>query len=176
MPTKINYTAMKFHHLILSHKVRAGGKGVGAIWSALCDCGNIVDVVAKDVANGRRKTCGKCKLGQDLRRIGRMRSDRSNKAERLSYSRHFRAAVRRHKKFDLGSSYFLELVRDTCTWCERPAHESKSGLNEVGLIVDSGSFTPENVETICLSCKEFKGKRSAQEFLDLCHRVSRAND
>lgn len=168
----IDYRGLRFAALTLLEKVRPGGRGVGAIWLARCDCGNTTEVIARDVANGRRKTCGKCKYGRDLARLGRMRTDRNSKVERQAYSRYFRTAARRRKEFTLEPAQFVDIIKGNCVACDSAAVLADTGRNEVALIVDREGYTPGNVASICRRCRDYKQDHNLQDFLDMCQDVT----
>ncbi len=172
MPRIINYQNKKFGALTLVVRLRSGGSGVGSIWMASCDCGNSVEVRAREVANGRRKTCGKCQLGRNLARAGRMRRDRFSKLETQAYSRLFRTAARRNKKVGFTPPEHVNIIHRNCSYCNTPAHQSSTGLNHAALIVDKLDYTLDNVDTICSKCRDYKQDHNRQDFLDMCMAVT----
>lgn len=168
----INYQNKKFHSLTLIARIRVGGKGVGAIWLAQCDCGNTREVAARQVANGRIKTCGKCPSGRDLARGRRIRTDRTTKEQRKSYKRYLNTPRNANGLAAIPIAQFLELIAENCSYCGALARQSRSGLNEITRVVDSEGFTLQNLEPICRCCKEFKGTHNRIDFLDLCTKVA----
>lgn len=172
MPIIKDYTNKKFACLTLVTKVRSGGSGVGVIWLAHCDCGNQVDVRAKEVAAGRIRSCGKCQLGRDLRNTSRMRTDRTTKGERAWYMRYVRIAFKKKKKFELTPAQFLDITKQDCFLCGKSAARSETGLSEVGLLLDTENYALDNCIPICRECRKYKGTTNILEFLEYNYRVT----
>lgn len=167
----INYQNKRFHSLTLITRLRVGGKGVGAIWIAQCDCGETREVAARMVANGRIKSCGKCQLGRDLTRLRRVRTDRYTKEQRKAFRRYMKTADRRHVPFTIPLVQFFELTKEDCTLCHKPARESDTGVQELSLIEDRQGYTPENTVASCKRCRDFQGRHNLQEVLEFCADV-----
>lgn len=172
MPRLIDYTGRKYSHLLLIRKVRAGRQGTGAVWLAQCDCGEVREVVARDVSNGRTHSCGKCQLGRDSTRKKRVRTERHTKWEAQAYSRYFRTAANRKRQFTLEPAQFFNIIHSKCTYCGNEPGKAETGLNELTLVVDSGSYTLDNVEPACRRCRTLKGTNNHQEFLDICIEIA----
>jgi hypothetical protein len=174
----MDYSNMKFGHLTLLRYARAGGRGVGRVWLAKCDCGSEVEVVAKDVVAGRVKSCGrKCEYSRKLRGASRARTIKLHAAERRLYLRHYRYSIARGISWDLGPGDFRRLISECCTYCgERPGTQvGQTGLlyNSVDLVEAVAGYTPGNVNPICRSCKVLKGNLNTKEFLESIEMIHR---
>lgn len=167
MPKSINYTGMKFGHLTLLSYSKPGGKGVGAYWTARCDCGVVKDVIAKAVVHGRIKTCGECPLVRDL---GRFRMPSLKAGERKLYMRYLTKAATKKIPWDLSPEQFRDIIGKPCVYCATNPSLRLKGTklvyNGIDRLVSAGGYTLENSAPCCGDCRSFKGDMNYQEFVD----------
>lgn len=171
-----NYSGIKFNHLTLLHKVREGGQGVGAIWKALCDCGNEKEVIARRVVHGQVRSCGKCQYSRDLALPGRRLGGELRAAERRLYSRYMDKSVARGVAWELTPEQFRKLIGESCEYCgrnpDRVIHSSKLKYNGVDRVYNTLGYTQGNCVAACSTCRSYKGDSNFQEFLDHCMEVA----
>lgn len=138
---------MKFGHLTLLQYARPGGQGVGSIWFARCDCGNVREFKLRDIRHGHTKTCGTCQFHHELVRKRHTPSPGPQYDFRRRMAREIRRAVLDKHTFDITQAEFKRITSRTCSFCP----ETK-GLG-VQRVSRGGGYTLENVVPICLECR-----------------------
>jgi hypothetical protein len=163
---------MKYGHLRLIRPARSGGSGVGAIWTAQCDCGVEREVIARRVVAGQIKSCGKCQFSLGIRSSGKSARARNidlGKALRTIYLREMRRAGR---DWHLSLEQLADIVASNCTYCGLQSGRSRSSgkmlYNRLVKVDSSLGCTPANMKPCCIPCREMRGSLSHQEFLDKC--------
>lgn len=170
------YTGKKYGYLTLIHYARPGGKGKGTIWKARCDCGNEVEVVAKDVAAEKVRTCGKCQLYRRLEPSKQAPRWGASRAEKKLYESQARQALARGISWSILPSEFSKIIRESCVYCRSEPRQRKKGLkvprNGIDRLSPSKGFTPDNTVTCCSDCKQMKAGRNYIEFLEHVVKVT----
>lgn len=148
---------------------RSGGQSIGAYWKALCECGTIVEVLAKRVVAGRVRSCEKCKKSHKLeheRKIQKMRI--RSTLDRL-YVRDLRKAVDSGIEWTLTPEIYKELSRRNCIYCNAEPTTGKrhksTKLNKLCRMNTTGRWSPENTAPICSVCDEWKGTSNSEDFV-----------
>jgi hypothetical protein len=151
-----DYSGMRFNKLTLLTRIGDGGPGKGALWLAECQCGRTRELVGKDVARGKIRSCGKCR-GELDKPAERPRPRTA--AERRSYYLAARKAVREGSKWALTYSEFKEIADRGCLICrEAPL---------VPLMWDPvGGYSPGNVTLLCRICNRHRGNSNLRDFLE----------
>lgn len=155
-----DYKGNKYGKLLLISRVGGGGAGKGAIWLAQCDCGNMKEVVAKEVARGKIRSCGNCQT--ERRHIAPSRGPRKA-AEQRWYSRYVRQAFREGKKWSLSYEDLRIMEQNKCSTC--PTEGGKYSLR-IALWNPEGEYAPGNVINLCPTCNEIRGKYNIASFLE----------
>jgi hypothetical protein len=149
-----NHTGNRHGHLTLLHKVASNGQGVGATWSAKCDCGRVVDVIAKYVVQGRIQTCGKCRYFRDL--VARKTH------KEVAYTDLITRTAKQGVQVDLSIEEYRHLLEDGCGLCG--VHGGKSDM--VPLRLDpTGALSKDNTVIVCKPCNKSLAGRTVPEFL-----------
>lgn len=191
MPAKINYSGQKYGHLTLLSYSRPGGAQVGAYWLTKCDCGEVKEVIAKDIVKGRIKTCGKCQYHRDLIQKGTDESRKKSMAYRKSpsgmeighrhlYKTYCENAAHRGYSWNLSQEDFLKLTKGNCHYCNTPPSKEfkRQGrryyilYNGIDRVDNSLGYTLQNCVSCCTDCRRMKGTYSVQKFRDLCMKVA----
>lgn len=154
-----DYKGARFHKLVMIARIGPGGSGIGAKWVAQCDCGNTREVVGKDVAAGRLKSCGNCRmpLGKPGPRVAPETAQL-----RKRYATAVRRATREEVKWDLTPEQYIGIVDKSCSLCG--AGPNKTGA--IALVNSNGEYTPSNTFPVCSCCKPMMRGLSVLEFLD----------
>jgi hypothetical protein len=108
------YSGRKYNALTLVEKSRPGGDGIGAIWWAVCDCGNRVEVVARRVVAGDRKSCGNCGKGLGNKQIERYGIPRGMRA-------HLLRIIKQNPKQPVNTANYVSLQGKRCIICNTQA-------------------------------------------------------
>lgn len=165
-----DYSGSKYGHLTLLRYAKPGGSGRGAIWDARCDCGNVKQVVAKDVANGRIKTCGICEYHSRLREPNPAGYIAVNKAQKLIYAKLVKESVRRGNTWQLSLEEVMDITGKSCVYCgDKPSQKIKNSklvYSELDRLDPMVGYTLTNVVPCCYTCKQMKSGRNYQKFLD----------
>ena len=162
-----DYTNRQYGKLLLLCYSRPGGTGSGAIWKAACECGTILEVVAKDVAAGKKRTCGRC-----FSRLGISGPEGVVAAGiPIGHRRPFRAMVRDARNMPGGVGFtttdYNRIRKLRCIGCNtRDVHVE---WDRAG-----GTATPDNMCPICRRCSRRRMGDSVREWLEDTMRVARS--
>lgn len=160
-----DYSNRRGGSLLLVSYARPGGPGVGAIWTATCDCGHIVEVIARDVVAGKRRTCGRC-----MSRLGIHGPEGVVAAGiPVGHRRPFRALIHTARKMPGGvqfcSTDYNRIRGLRCVAC-----------NVQPCVVEwadpAGPGDPTNLIPICPGCSEWRAGRKLEEYLKQSMRVA----
>lgn len=171
MARSIDYSGRRCGHLTLIARVRDGASGVGATWIALCDCGNRREVIAKDAARGRVRTCGKCQLAGGSRARRPQRVDARTRDLRAGYSRLVRQSLRDGSELQISPSEFEELSLRPCLYCRSVIPVGRAA---VGKLNHHQPYTPDNAITVCPLCIQMQGNLPVDTFLHQVQKISQA--
>lgn len=58
MGSKLNLEGLRFSRLVVLHDSKERTKSKQVKWTCICDCGNIVDVIASHLTSGHTRSCG----------------------------------------------------------------------------------------------------------------------
>lgn len=163
-----NYTGLKFNKLTLISDVGPGGGDRGRLWLASCDCGNVVEVVAKNVKAGRVRSCTKCPEGLTERRGGyRARSADEARVRRL-LQRTARRALREGTVFALSLRDIQGIDLNRCTICgQKPV----IGSLALEFVDPAQGYTGPNTKAVCGPCKQHMAGSNLVEFLGYLQTV-----
>lgn len=163
-----DYKGLKFHRLTLICALRPGGGTRGRLWLAKCNCGNSLEVSARDVAAGRKKSCGKCpkELGKSQGGY-RARSVEEARFRKLIY-RTAKEAERKSMKFALMPKDLNEIELDTCVICREPTQINTLSIEPVDPIE---GYTVGNTRAVCRPCKRHMAGSNLMEFLDYIKKI-----
>lgn len=160
MSQRLDYHDKKFGHLTMVAYAKSGGSGRGAIWLARCDCGNVKEVLAKDVSRGRVKSCGKCEYSRrHPAPFGTLKVPR----DRRSYTKQIYKAIKEGRKWELTPEQYKQLIQEKCTIC---GSSEEAGGHKIAVIDEKKTYSLENSATICTGCLRIKGQLTFSEFLD----------
>ena len=121
------------------------------------------------------RRCTRCKQSKDIREFGNKRCLSCMKSNRKydqqpehRISKYKREAIRRKKEYALDDEFAKTLFLSPCFYCG--TFEIINGIdrrdNDVGYITT-------NCVSCCDSCNYGKGKKSEQDFIDMCFRVAK---
>lgn len=166
MSKAIDYSGRKFAHLTMHIYLRPGGSGRGAVWLAQCDCGKMIETLAREVARGKRRSCGKCQYSRKLRSLAR---GLKLTPERRAYGRQAQVAIARGEKWDISPGDFAAVRSDKCCVCHIP---DPGPGRQVVLLDSMGSWSKENLVLLCRECNRMRGPRTLKEFLEILIQIS----
>jgi hypothetical protein len=158
-----DYTGKTSGKLTLVAYRRPGGKGVGAIWTAVCECGNTRDVIGRMVIAGRIRSCGDCKLPPT--NIPKVTKDLSYRFRRsLSYmvAKYTRLGIR----WGIDYQEYRKVLGKNCTLCREPMTVGRVGVAHVQPCTE---LTPGNISPVCRQCLPHMRGLSLGEYLDNCY-------
>ena len=149
----VNYKGKKYNGLRLLEYRRSGGN-LGAIWQAECDCGNQIEVVAKDVRRGKRKTCGNCAKGLGIQASNRVITHGITRGRRRQYQR----IIRTSSRGNITASEFMYIANSRCLIC---------GIRgeEVEWAEENKRENAQDLISLCNNCSEWRSERSISKFL-----------
>lgn len=157
-----DYKGLKFHKLTLLSDVGPGGGTHGRIWMAACECGNALEVYAKDVAASRVRSCGKCPEVLDNRRGGyRARSADEARLRKL-LKRTARKALRQGIPFALNLNDIMYIAPAQCTICPEQLIPSTMSLE---IVHPAQGYTVGNIRPVCRICKKHMAGDKLMEYL-----------
>ncbi len=148
---------------------RPGGQGVGAIWTAMCDCGRETRVRAKEAAAGRITSCQKCDTPHKLRaeRISFSRQ-RTGVYSRL-WARDYRRALKEGVQWLLTEAQYRVLIEKECLYCgiQPSIHvpRSKLKVNHVIRMNYTEGYHLGNVAPCCSTCERWKKGSTSEDFV-----------
>ena len=141
---------------------RPGGKGVGAIWTALCDCGNEREVVGRQVLAGRILSCGKCPdtLEEKLPKSTRKQM---NYTFRRSLSSNLVRINKENCEWQISPQDYRKYLGMECLLCRE-----KMTSRTVGVVRSQPctSLTPDYASPVCRGCTPVLRGRSLAEYLE----------
>jgi len=148
-------------------------------WKCRCDCGKTISTAGYFLRNGQTVSCGCYNSGEkNKRRI----SPADSKSRKGVYSSYKWSALKRGFVFELGFDDFIALTQMECFYCGDPPRQIKKSSNGCGIdFIYNGvdrldsrfGYTPQNVVPCCGKCNFAKGKSTKNEFLNLCHKISK---
>lgn len=174
MSKKIDHTGNKYGHLEMLMPLPPTNPHK-TLWLAKCDCGNQVEICARQARAGRIKTCGKC---EHHRRLTSSRNASKSHKEwvRILFSRYLRESVRRQVPWDLTPDQFTKIIKNSCTLCgEMPANRvqgSRQRYTPILLVERARGYTEENSIPCCLQCRQVVGQLNLARFLDIVTKIS----
>jgi hypothetical protein len=150
----MNYTNKKYNKLTLLHKARAGGQGVGAVWLAVCDCGNTLEVLARKVKSNDVKSCGNCGKGLGIQGSGRIVKQGIPRGHREQFSK----LIKQAPGSQLTAGEYLEIAQKRCLCC---------GVREplVEWADEKKRESSTDLIPICKECSSWRKGRNIQVFL-----------
>lgn len=155
----MRYKGMRSGKLELVKKLRSGGRGVGAVWRAVCDCGNTPEVLARKVADGTRKSCGNCGRG-----LGMLETEKTGIPAGMKI--HFHRIVQQKHIGPVPVDKFVALKGKRCIICNTQEGTLPEWNDE------RISFIP-----LCRACTRARGGGKLTELLEWIMRVaSRVRD
>lgn len=166
-----DYKGQKFNRLTMIANIGPGGGTRGRLWLATCECGNSLEVPAKDVAAGRVKSCGKCpeELGIPGKKRGgyRARSMTEAKLRRL-IMRTAKAAEREGVPFALTTNDLATLVLKECFLCRQELE-----IHTLTLKFDNPreGYTVSHIRAICPNCKRHMAGDNLREYLEYVYTL-----
>ena len=153
-----------------------------AIWRCRCDCGNIVNVVARSLVKGSSKSCGCLRRELFSKRPSKRIYTPEDAAWRVSYNQYKRNAKFRELEFCLSFDEFCNICGKSCSYCgrepeKRPAQQGRSEIYASGIdrIDNQLGYVVGNVAPCCTWCNWAKGQHTVNEFLVHCQLVFNHN-
>lgn len=164
------------------------GSGVDALWVCQCSCGTIRDCKGTSLRRGAIVSCGCKRLGMAYVTRRRNLEKQRREADRPrmlanQVARGYRRNAAEHgREFSLSLEDVLRLITGDCLYCGKPpSNEIRTagkfainGMKYSGIdrVDNSRGYEVDNCVSCCGNCNKVKLKMSAEEFIDLCHRVS----
>ncbi len=155
------YKGKKFNKLEMLYKSRSGGANIGILWIAQCDCGNLLEVVAKDVRAGRRKSCGNCHTRLGIQPVVHP----IPKGRRAEYRRLVREAGGPGPHLEISISDFNALIGKRCLICAKQGGQ----LYWTSLKCERIS---QNLCTLCDTCRGHWNGDNIAKFLEYILRAA----
>jgi hypothetical protein len=154
-----------------------------AVYSCRCECGNELDVRARDLKRGMTKSCG-CLHKETSSQNGKNNKlpDSENSALNLLYYRYKSNAKQKKRNFELSLEQFKELTSKNCFYCGLKPQTSAKTLkkelaseykyNGLDKIDPLKHYSIDNVVTCCSQCNYSKLDYSQKEFLTWVKRIA----
>ncbi len=150
----------------IDHTDRSGGVGSAAIWNAACSCGKVLEVVAKDVAAGKKSTCGRCRGGLGIPGPEFIRATGVPKGQMRAFRALVRAAGGLEGAMEFSTTDYCNHMRNRCLACNtRSVHVEWSDLR--------GTATPDNMVAICDACSRLRKGMNMVKWLEHIVRIAR---
>lgn len=147
----------RYGKLVLLSKSRPGGRGIGGLWYAVCDCGNTIEVVVLQVWHGRVSTCGRCGEGLGIQTTHSVQTQRISAGHLAQFTK----LVKERPDAQLTSHKYNQIIRLRCVGCNsQPVHAEWSDI----------AGTP--LAPICKLCSSWLSGRSLSKWLAHCLRVA----
>lgn len=160
-----DHTDRTYGKLTLISYSRNGGVGSGAIWTASCACGNVIEVVAKDVAAGKKNSCGMC--GKGLGLVGHAGIPASGVP--MGQRKAFRALIRKGRDMlggiQISTTDYKRALVNRCIACN-----SRDVVAEWSNPGDTA--TPDNLVAICPRCSVRRRGENVAKWLEWIVRIS----
>ena len=168
MRHKKNYTGYKAGQLELLVFSRPGGKGVGSIWWAICNCGNRTEVQARQVIAGRVKTCGNCGIGLGIQASVLMSLPALPKGHQEYYKSILRKLIAIGVVPYITPDMYTKLLGNRCVGC----NNSDTHV-ELAMQPQRGEdYTHTALVPICRACSGWRRDRNVVDWLAHCIRVA----
>lgn len=158
----MDYRDKKYNKLTLLAYSRPGGMGVGAIWRALCDCGNTLEVLARKVRAGAVQSCGNCEKGIGIQGSGRLVGTGIPAGHYL----HFKKLLKQKPDAQLRAQDYRVTVDRDCCICASPDVRVEWGDLR-------GEPTATNLIAICGECSKWRRGINVLEYLRYLVKVTR---
>lgn len=162
------YKGLRAGRLELVEYSRPGGKGVGSIWWAICECGNTTEVIARQVVHGRVKTCGNCGKGLGIQSNARMPLSNIPQGHKEAYKRIIRQLASAGVQICISPDNYVQYIGKRCIGCN--TSDTHVEL-EMQPRVDNVQ-THTQLVAICRSCSGWRAGRNVQEWLEYCIRIA----
>lgn len=175
MSKRKDYSGSKFNYLTLMSFLQYNKGLGGSVWKVLCDCGNIRELLAKDVASGKVKSCGKCKYHSKLMSQSRGGIQSVGRGEQELFRRYLRKALKESTKWALSIVELRGLISKSCDFCgikeSVKLKGSKLRYNYIERLESTKGYLVSNCITVCADCKRAKGPLIPQQFINLITRI-----
>lgn len=144
--------------------VRSGGVGSSAIWTAACDCGAVVEVVAKDVAAGKKRTCGRCASGLGIAGPEAVVATGIPPGQKRAFRALVRAARKMPGPMQFTTGDYRNLLRKPCAFCNRRASHVEWNILQ-------GPARPDNMAPLCEKCAYLRRGFNLADLLEHVVRI-----
>jgi hypothetical protein len=169
-----NLLGKKFGRLlVVERSSESNCQGGGALWLAVCDCGNKLKVYAGRLISGKTQSCG-C-----LKRERQHRDCQPGDATRRALLRSYKwGAKTRELEWKLSDSEFYDLISMPCHYCNgAPALRDVGGhgalaVNGVDRKDNLLGYSTSNVLPCCKFCQFAKRDLSYDDFINNLKRVA----
>lgn len=156
----MNYTNKKYNRLTLLHKARSGGHGIGAIWAAVCDCGNTLEVLARKARCGAIQSCGNCGKGLGIQGSGKVVKQGIPSGHREYFSK-----LIRQSEAQLTAQEYMEVAKRRCLCCGSKATRAEWGE-------ERPRVSSTELIALCDTCSTWRRGRSIRKFLEYIVRTA----
>lgn len=154
----MDYTNKKYGKITLRGYARAGGRGVGSYYWGECECGNKKQYLARFVAYGKIKSCGKCK---DYRKLTRERISKNN-ANRAKMAKATGRALKEGVDWSLSPQQYYVVIQQLCMVCGE-----EDNINAERYDIAKG-YTIDNCYPECKRCRQRRGKDNLVDYIAYC--------
>jgi len=146
-----------------------------------CDCGTARIIAKEALVSGTSKSCGCLKREMSAERVARLHPGEA--AMMAHYRSYTSGSVRRMIDFSLSIEEFILLTSKDCFYCGADPVEFKSRqvsvrkfsgyvANGIDRIDSSLGYIHGNVVPCCWSCNQGKGKKTKEQFINMCKSVA----
>lgn len=144
------------------------------IWSCKCSCGNVVEVLSKNLVGGSTKSCGCLKKETREKQGGTNTLPPGVAALNNLYASYRAKAKKRGYSFSLSLDSFRGMTKAPCNYCgAAPSsvhryykNSAEYVYNGVDRVDNSVGYEEGNVVACCAACNKMKSDLSKSNFLN----------
>lgn len=179
MPKLIDYSGSKYGYLTLLRSSHPNPQGVGTTWTARCDCGRVIEVIARDVARGRKKSCGTCEYHSALKGKKTLTRKYGTVLLRL-YGQYSKRARKYSPQKVLSIEEYSAILVANCAYCgSGPSYKLLPGKGKAAFLynlparVDMDSdWSPANTVACCNLCTRVRAGLNLRDFLTHVQKIA----
>lgn len=177
MGTLTDLTKVRFGNLVVLERTRRGSKVV--YWVCLCDCGEVKEISANSLRDGRVFTCGSTSCPHHRDRIGSAHfAPAGQSGFRMAVWHYKNRAKQKEMPFSLSDDQCRAIFEAECTYCGAPP-QNNYAKNERGSFLYSGidridsngGYEIGNVQPCCWVCNRMKHVLTHDEFLSHIRKI-----
>lgn len=166
--TKNDLTGKRFD-LVVAQKYLRTDKTGRAVWSCLCDCGQISELNTHNLKRNKSVSCGCAISKRSIERI-------INSA----YKHHQANCTKRGMVSFLTLEEYFKISKDSCVYCgtfskrKNPDTGDEIEMNSVDRINNEPYYKLENVQSTCFICQRMKSDMTHADFMNHMEKIKKA--